>query len=55
MPCLNFVKSLANSFVKNRYGSELEAYITSKNPKNLADVEQYTLEFERKIADQTFK
>ena len=41
--------------VKNRYGTDLEYYVSSKNPKTLADVEQYTLEYERKIAEQTFK
>jgi hypothetical protein len=39
----------------SRYGSNLEKYIVSKNPKTLADVEQYTLEYERKLRNEHFK
>ena len=55
MPCLNWVKALAKDMVSNHYGNGIEQYINSKNPKTLADVEQYALEYERKLADQTFK
>jgi hypothetical protein len=30
------------------YGSKLEAYITSRNPQNTADVERFALEYEQK-------
>lgn len=55
MPCLNWVKSIATGMVSRHYHSSLEKYVTSKNPKTIADIEQYTLEYERKIAEQTFK
>ena len=38
----------------NRYGSDLEKYIVSKDPKTLADIEYYTLEYHRKLAQQVF-
>jgi len=41
--------------VSNHYGSTLEKYIESKNPKTLADIELYALEYERKLAEQSFK
>jgi hypothetical protein len=41
--------------VSNHYGSKLEAYIISKDPKSLADVEAYTVEYERKLANEHFK
>jgi hypothetical protein len=55
MPCLNWVKSVASAMVSNHYGSKLENYIISRNPKSLADVEAYTLEYERKLANEHFK
>lgn len=55
MPCLNWVKSVASGIVGNHYGTSLEQYIESRNPKTLADVELYALEYERKMAAQTFK
>jgi hypothetical protein len=30
------------------YGSKLEAYITSRNPQNTADVERFTREYQEK-------
>ena len=30
------------------YGSKLEEYIVSQNPKDIADVERLTVEFDRK-------
>lgn len=41
--------------VASHYGTSLEQYVNSKNPKTLVDVELYALEYERKIAEQTFK
>jgi hypothetical protein len=39
-PIAGWVKKLAEDFQKpTTYGSELEEYITSKNPQNTADVE----------------
>jgi hypothetical protein len=55
MPCLNWVKSIASGMAGNHYGSTLEKYIESKNPKTLADIELYALEYERKLAEQSFK
>ena len=55
MPCLNWVKSVALGMVSNHYGYSLEKYIESKNPKTLADIELYAIEYERKLAEQSFK
>lgn len=41
--------------VANHYGTSLEQYVNSKNPKTLADVDLYALEYERKLAEQSFK
>jgi hypothetical protein len=41
--------------VASHYGTSLEQYVNSKNPKTLADVELYALEYERKLAEQSFK
>lgn len=55
MPCINWIKSIAKGMAGSQYGRDLESYIASKKPKSLAEVERYTLEYERKIAEQTFK
>jgi len=55
MPCLNWIKSVTSGIVASHYGTSLEHYVNSKNPKTLADVEQYALEYERKLAEQSFK
>lgn len=36
------------------YGSQLEEYISSRNPKDICDVERYTLEFNQKQAKQAW-
>jgi hypothetical protein len=48
------MRSLMTDVLHNRYGSDLEKYIVSKDPKTLADVEQFTLEYHRKLAQQVF-
>jgi len=55
MPCTEWLKSITNGIMSDQYGRDLEKYINSKNPKTLADIEKYTLEYERKIAEQAFK
>jgi hypothetical protein len=46
---MGWVKTLAESYQKPQtYGSELEAYIVSKNPQNTYDVEMLAREFENK-------
>ncbi len=55
MTCVNWMRSLVSDMFTSRYGSNLEKYIVSKNPKTLADVEQYTLEYERKLRNEHFK
>ena len=52
MPCVNWMRSLVSDILHNKYGSDLEKYIVSKDPKTLADVEQYALEYERKLSKQ---
>ena len=48
-PLMGWVKTLAESYQKPQtYGSELEAYIVSKNPQNTYDVEMLAREFENK-------
>ena len=41
------IPALAND-TPNTYGSKLEEYIVSNNPKNTGDVERLTREFEQK-------
>lgn len=55
MPCVQWIKSIASGIMADQYGRNLEKYILSKNPKTLADIEKYTLEYERKIAEQALK
>lgn len=55
MPCIQWVKSIVDGITKDHYGRNLEKYILSKNPKTLADIEKYSLEYERKIAEQALK
>ncbi len=43
------LERLAEMFPKSHYQSELERYIVGRYPKNAADVEQYTKEYEHKI------
>lgn len=39
---------LSNVGNEETYGSKLEEYIVSQNPKDIADVERLTVEFDRK-------
>lgn len=55
MPCLNWIRTITSAMVSNPYGSKLEAYIISKNPKSLADVEAYAIEYERKLINEHLK
>jgi hypothetical protein len=49
-----WVRSFLNKLSPNQYGTELEKYIVSRDPKTLADIEIYTLEYHRKLAQQVF-
>lgn len=40
---------LKDIFVDDHYGVDLEAYIISKNPQTVADVEYYTKQYEKEI------
>jgi hypothetical protein len=52
-PITSWVKSLAESFSKPQtYGSALEYYIVSNDPKDAADVDRLTREFEAKKSQQ---
>jgi len=55
VPCVNWVRSLVSDLFSNQYGSELEKYIINKNPKTLADVERYALEYNRKLVNQALE
>ena len=44
------LERLAEMFPRQHYQSELERYITGRFPKNPADVEHFTKEFEYKIS-----
>ena len=46
---LNYIKQLLSLVFKNRYGSDLEEYIISRNPTNTGDVERLTLEYNSKM------
>lgn len=51
-PITAWVKSLADSFSKPQtYGSALEYYIVKHDPKDAADVDRLTREFEVKQND----
>jgi hypothetical protein len=52
-PILSWVKSLAESFEKpTTYGSALEAYIASKHPQSVADIDMLTRQYEQSIKRQ---
>ena len=52
-PIVGWVKSLSNSFEKpTTYGSELEAYIVSKNPQDACDVDRLAREFDQRMASR---
>ena len=47
-PIAGWIKKLAEDFQKPQtYGSELEEFITSKNPQNTADVEMLMRQYEQ--------
>jgi hypothetical protein len=47
-PIAGWVKKLAEDFQRPQtYGSELEEFITSKNPQNTADVEMLMRQYEQ--------
>jgi hypothetical protein len=43
------LEKIASWFKSRSYGSDLEAYIISKNPQNTADVEKYAREYDAGI------
>lgn len=43
------IKIIEKIFSKS-YGSELEQYIISRDPKNTGDVERYTIEYNSKVS-----
>jgi len=48
-PIAGWVKKLAEDFQKPAtYGSELEEFITSKNPQNTADVEMLMRQYDQR-------
>ena len=48
-PITGWVKKLAEDFQKPAtYGSELEEFITSKNPQNTADVEMLMRQYDHR-------
>lgn len=44
------VKTLFGNFSKDNYGSELQKYILSHNPKHHSDIDKLTMEFNNLIA-----
>lgn len=44
------LERLAEMFPKAHYQSELDRYISNRHPKNAADVEHFTKEFENKYS-----
>ena len=51
---LGILERLAEMFPKQHYQSELDRYITNRHPKNAADVEHFTKEFESRISQGKF-
>ncbi len=47
------LERLAEMFPKQHYQSELDRYISNRNPLNAADVDYYTKEFEYKNSQGT--
>jgi hypothetical protein len=52
MGCFIWIGSIVDKLTVD-YGTLMEKYIASRNPKNLADIELFMLEFNRKLADKT--
>lgn len=44
-----FKSIIKTLFSYSSYGKTLELYITSRNPQNAADIEKYTMEFNRHL------
>ena len=44
-----FLKWITSLFNAPTYGQQLESYINSKNPTNIADVEYWASSFERGV------
>ena len=44
-----FLKWIKSLFPETHYGAQMERYIVSCNPTNIADVENLAANFERKI------
>jgi hypothetical protein len=42
----NILERLAEMFPKQNYQSRLDAYVTSKNPQNAAEVDMWIREYE---------
>lgn len=52
---LAYIQKIVEKFQKPRsYGSELENYITSHNPRDTGDVDRLTREFDTKISNGGF-
>jgi len=50
---LSWVKSLTESFEKPAsYGSALESYIVSREPKDACDVDRLTREFDQRMSNR---
>jgi hypothetical protein len=50
-----FLHSFKKIFQQSRYSSELETYINRHNPKDVADVERLTVEFNMRQAKEFYK
>lgn len=51
---LSLLERLAEMFPKQHYQSELDRYISSKNPSNAADVEHWTKEYEYRASGRNY-
>lgn len=51
---LRILERLAEMFPTAHYQSELDRFISSKNPQNPADVEHFTKEFEYRTSQRSF-
>jgi hypothetical protein len=47
----SIVEALRSLFTSNSYGSKLEDYIISHNPKSVADVEYLTRQYDYKMLE----
>ena len=47
MLLLNYLKQLVKTAKPQNYGSSLEAYIVSKNPQSIYDVEYWTRQYDK--------